>query len=273
MASDWIKVRTNLWDDPRVMRLCDATDQPEAMVVGALYWLWATADTHSEDGLMQGMSLQAIDRKTGVKGFANALCDIGWLSNEADGVRIANFDEHNGASAKKRCQTAKRVASSRSANADETPTPEDGNDDVTPPSDECNAPSVTDEVQERYLEVEVEQEVTTTTSPSPSGKFLMFDGWQPSPHFPASMHSAGLPTALLSPERLTEFISYRKSFDKPELLTQKQWDHKFLQTLISAKNNGVSHEKNSVNANNGRSFGKQSTHARASGINREAAGY
>ena len=34
MAGDWIKMRSsNLWDDPRIARLCDTTDQPEAMTV------------------------------------------------------------------------------------------------------------------------------------------------------------------------------------------------------------------------------------------------
>jgi hypothetical protein len=121
MAGDWIKMRGNLWDDPRVAAICDATEQSEAAVVGALYWLWATADQHTEDGCMPGLTLRQIDRKTGVQGFAAALVQIGWLADDPQGVVIRNFEEHNGASAKKRCQTAKRVASHRSDNADVTP--------------------------------------------------------------------------------------------------------------------------------------------------------
>jgi len=110
MAGDWIKMRSNLWDDPRVLRLCDDTDSPEASVVGALYWLWATADQHSEHGQLPGMTLRAIDRKTGIAGLGNALVQVGWLSDNADGVSLTRFDEHNGASAKSRAQTARRVA-------------------------------------------------------------------------------------------------------------------------------------------------------------------
>jgi hypothetical protein len=121
MAGDWIKMRGNLWDDPRVGGLCDATDQPEAMIVGALYWLWAMADQHSEDGQLPGLTLRAIDRKTGVPGFAQALCSIGWLEPLNDGVRIIGFEQHNGASAKKRCQTAQRVAKHKAGNAEVTP--------------------------------------------------------------------------------------------------------------------------------------------------------
>lgn len=117
MAGDWIKMRSNLWDDPRIAKFCDVTDQPEAMVVGALYWLWATADQHSEDGIMPGLTLRSIDRKTGIKGFGDALVAAGWLADHPEGVRIVRFSEHNGASSKKRCQTAKRVANFKTGNA------------------------------------------------------------------------------------------------------------------------------------------------------------
>ena len=113
MAGEWIKVRTNLWNDPRVSQLCDETDSAEATVVGGLYWLWATADEHTETGLMPGLSVNAIDRKTGIKGFGVALVSIGWIIEADDGILISRFDEHNGASAKSRAQTAKRQAKLR----------------------------------------------------------------------------------------------------------------------------------------------------------------
>lgn len=119
MAGDWIKMRGNLWDDPRVARLCDLTDQPEAAIVGGLYWLWATADQHTEDGIMPGLTLRAIDRKTGIQGFGQSLCDIGWLADHPEGVRIVKFEEHNGQSAKRRCTDAQRKASVRNVSADD----------------------------------------------------------------------------------------------------------------------------------------------------------
>jgi len=141
MAGDWIKMRGNLWDDPRIGRLVDLTDSSEAAVIGALYWLWATADQHTEDGIMPGLSLRQIDRKTGVKGMGDALVAVGWLADHPEGVRIINFEDHNGASAKKRAQTAKRVASHKSANAQ-----------VTQEDEEGNAVSVTKTLAERDLE-------------------------------------------------------------------------------------------------------------------------
>lgn len=117
MAGDWIKMRGNLWDDPRIASLCDATDQPEAMIIGGLYWLWAMADQHTEDGTLPGLTLKAIDRKTGVPGLGAALADIDWLQVVDGGVMVPRFDEHNGASAKRRCQEAKRKASVRKVSA------------------------------------------------------------------------------------------------------------------------------------------------------------
>ena len=106
-------MRGNLWDDPRVAKIVDLTDSSEAAVIGALYWLWATADQHTEDGVMPGLTLRSIDRKTGVKGFADALCAIGWLSEKDDSVCIIDFEKHNGSSSKKRLDTARRVAAHR----------------------------------------------------------------------------------------------------------------------------------------------------------------
>jgi hypothetical protein len=117
MAGDWIKMRGNLWDDPRVSRLCDLTDQPEAMVIGALYWLWSSADSHTEDGLMPGLSLKGIDRKSGVPGFGKALLDVGWIAEVEGGIAIVRFDEHNGKSAKRRSMEAKRKGEVRKVSA------------------------------------------------------------------------------------------------------------------------------------------------------------
>src|ERR1700733_7012163 len=117
MAGDWIKMRGNLWDDPRGGRLCDLCGTGESAVIGALYWLWATADQHTEDGCMPGLSLAQIDRKTGVPGFAAALVNIGWLHDDPQGVVIVKFEEHNGSSAKRRCTNAQNKALIRSLSA------------------------------------------------------------------------------------------------------------------------------------------------------------
>lgn len=113
MAGDWIKMRVNLWDDPRIASLVEATDSSEASVIGALYWLWCAADQHSQDGNMCGLTLKQLDRKVVLPGFAAGLAAIGWIAATETGLRIERFNEHNGASAKNRMTTAKRVAAHR----------------------------------------------------------------------------------------------------------------------------------------------------------------
>ena len=131
MAGDWIKMRGNLWDDPRIAAIVDMTDSTEAQVIGALYWLWATADQHTDDGVLVGLSMRQIDRKTGVQGFASAVASIGWIVEEGNGIRICNFEDHNGETAKKRCQTAKRVAKHK---AEKSTTCDTANADSVTPS-------------------------------------------------------------------------------------------------------------------------------------------
>jgi len=105
--SNWIKMRNNLLSDGRVAKIVDMTNKHEIYVIGALWWLWATGDDQSVDGRINGLSLASIDRKTGIKGFGIALKKVGWILEGEDGVDIVRFDEHNGASAKRRAVMAK----------------------------------------------------------------------------------------------------------------------------------------------------------------------
>jgi len=166
MAGDWIKMRSNLWDDPRVTRMVDVTDSNEAAVIGALYWLWTTADQHSSDGWMPGMTLRQIDRKTGVAGMGEALKVVGWVEVGEEGITLARFTEHNGASAKSRGETARRVQEHRKRS--------------------CNAKSVTDPVQVRYLEKEKEKEKEKEVEAKATGQ--------------QADHDAGLPADIAKPD-------------------------------------------------------------------------
>lgn len=100
MDDNWIKMRCNLWTDPRVARLCDLTGQMEPTVIGGLFWFWSTVAQHSEDGFLPGMSLVALDRRVGVPGLGAALVAVGWLVDHPEGVHLVRFDDHNGHTAK-----------------------------------------------------------------------------------------------------------------------------------------------------------------------------
>lgn len=116
MAAPWIKVRTNLFDDPRVVRIAgiiagaDAVPAPvdSVRIVGALVRLWCLADTHSTDGRIPGYSPAFLDATVGIDGFTRAVEAVGWLKADANGLRIPRFRDHNGASAKRRALEADR---------------------------------------------------------------------------------------------------------------------------------------------------------------------
>lgn len=224
MAGDWIKMRGNLWDDPRVARLCDATDQGEAAVIGALYWLWAAADQHTTDGFMPGLSFRQIDRKTGVPGIAEALADIDWIQQEEGGIRIIRFDEHNGASAKRRAQEAKRKADSRKVSASN--------------ADKGRTKSGSGAELEKEKEKEKEYPPHTGAAGfvngdeghySPGQSFRMHDGFTPS-DISAQLLSAGIPIEFFDRGMLVEFITFWKT--RPNQETQAGWESKLVGRLI-----------------------------------------
>lgn len=109
---------------------------------------------------MPGLSVGAIDRKTGIPGFGEALVTVGWIQDTPDGIMLERFDEHNGASAKQRAQTAKRVANHKS------------NASVTPISQNANAPTVTSALprEEKRREEKKEESPTSVKTPAEKSK-------------------------------------------------------------------------------------------------------
>jgi hypothetical protein len=115
----WIKMRTDLRDDPAVIGIADILGIEEDTVVGKLHRLWSWADSQTFDGKADNVKAAWIDRYLGREGFADALVTVGWLEISDAGIAIPNFERHNGETAKKRALTAKRVAKHKSnTNAD-----------------------------------------------------------------------------------------------------------------------------------------------------------
>lgn len=124
MAGDWIKMRTNLQRNPRVIRILSALKADNCpqdvqkvsdrlRVVGALHAIWSLADEQTEDGRLDAYSYSTIDEMIGWPGFCKAVESVGWISQTAQGVEFPRFDEHNGASAKRRAQDSDRKRESR----------------------------------------------------------------------------------------------------------------------------------------------------------------
>ena len=116
MAGDWIKMRTNLDTDPRVIEMAFSLGIPELHVIGLLWKVWAWADQHTLDGNALRVTCVTLDRFTAVTGFADALRKVGWLDGRDGLLSFPRFAEHNGQTAKNRAETNVRVAKHRNAN-------------------------------------------------------------------------------------------------------------------------------------------------------------
>lgn len=117
----WIKVRKSLLTDMRAKRVaaglrdrCEpAGINPLTVVVGGLAQLWLYGDSFAGDDDILFISVDEVDEITGIKGFAKLLPADWLVVIDAESVKLPGFHAHNGPDARKREQTAKRVAQHR----------------------------------------------------------------------------------------------------------------------------------------------------------------
>jgi hypothetical protein len=114
MAGDWIKMRLSLQTHPKVVRILSATKSDKFRAIGGLHAVWAVFDTHSVDGRLDGYTAETLDHIIGWNGFSAALIGVGWLVEDGtDALVLPDFDEHNGASGKRRAEDQKRKRDTR----------------------------------------------------------------------------------------------------------------------------------------------------------------
>lgn len=118
MAGDWIKMRIDLQSHPKIVRILSETDSDKFRVVGGLHAVWSIFDTHSEDGILKGYSIKALDHVIGWDGFSASLIQAGWLQEIDGGLVMPGFGEHNGKSAKRRAEDQKRKRDARNGPQD-----------------------------------------------------------------------------------------------------------------------------------------------------------
>ena len=106
---NWIKVRGDLSDLTETDNLSDILGTDIPTTVGLLVLFWSYADVNTSDGTLE-VSTSAIDRRT-IKGFSDAMIEVGWLEQVGDCLNLPNFNRHNGSSAKARVleAEAKRI--------------------------------------------------------------------------------------------------------------------------------------------------------------------
>jgi hypothetical protein len=118
MAGDWIKMRTDLQTDPRVVTLAAQLKRNRLETVGALHAFWSLADTHSVDGELPGYTPNALDEMIRIEGFTAALESVDWIEIRENSLVLPDFDKHNGQSAKRRAQAMERMRVARGASRD-----------------------------------------------------------------------------------------------------------------------------------------------------------
>lgn len=117
MAGDWIKIELITPDKPEVVQMAALLRIDQDAVFGKLFRVWAWADQNSVDGSGMKITAAFIDRLTSKRGFADALRTVDWLKGDDCDLMFPNFGRHNGATAKARAETNRRVANHRERNA------------------------------------------------------------------------------------------------------------------------------------------------------------
>lgn len=156
----WIKIETTLPQKPEVVKISAILQKKSAEVVGGLVLLWCLTDGLTEDGFLQYYTREEIDRVTGLKGFGRALERVGWIEYSEEGIRLVNYEKHNGRSAKKRAETARRVGRHRAK----------GVTDVTEETEQSNAKGVTNVTQSALAREEKSREYSLRESTQRAGR-------------------------------------------------------------------------------------------------------
>lgn len=122
MARDWVKMRTDLYRDPKVSALADALfdlggqlalfvsqnmqrqmtitrNVTRNTVMGALVSVWGVmrhrGKREGDDLVLRGMSIEVIDDVCDIPGFGHAMAAVGWVIRKKEGIVFPNFFEEN----------------------------------------------------------------------------------------------------------------------------------------------------------------------------------
>lgn len=137
----YVTMRKKLSRDPRVLaaasklqRAYEGKPVPpslwKAAILGGLFQLWCLGDDYGE--LLPGVSQEVVDAECCAAGFCESL-PPDWISQKKGGLKLPNYQAHNGPGAKARILGAARVSKHREklrnaernagCNADETEKP------------------------------------------------------------------------------------------------------------------------------------------------------
>jgi len=175
MAGEWIKLRTNLFTDPRVARVALKTRQTKSAVIGAFCFVWSIADEHGESGELPGLDAELLDAEVGIDGFADEAIAVDWLLENSDGrLHVPRFEEHNSKTAKRRASENRRKRDKRKPE-NESP-PADETTDAGPTDQEPTKPRATT-TSEQWVRVASRLQRAGVNATSAAIRSARANGW------------------------------------------------------------------------------------------------
>ena len=161
MAVDWTPMRNDLADDPAVVSMSMALKIDPDTVAGKLLRVWGWAGPHTTTGKCAGVGKAHVDYTARCEKFGDAMEAAGWMRTDPEGnVTFTKWSKWNGKAAKKRLQTAIRVARLRERNKRNT----------------CNAP-VTRVTQLQYSTVQKSNTEEVEEVPAVKIAWTRVAGW------------------------------------------------------------------------------------------------
>jgi uncharacterized phage protein (TIGR02220 family) len=135
----WLRGTNKVMCDESVYEICDVTVVTRVTVASLLSVWSAVNDASQEDGFVAGIDLIDVDEMAGVHGFGEAMQSVGWLQLTDSGVLFPNFDEHNtvGKARQDKRSSGAKTSAQRTAEwrARKKQLDLDVTGDVTPPRD------------------------------------------------------------------------------------------------------------------------------------------
>jgi len=106
--ANWIKIETHTPDKTEIRHIARLCGCSRADAFLAFFRVFVWLDEETEDGHVDFFTPDDADEIGGLKGLGEALQEVRWLMFGPTGAIVANWDRHNGQSAKRRAQEAER---------------------------------------------------------------------------------------------------------------------------------------------------------------------
>ena len=105
----WIKVETHTPDKTEIRQIARLCQCSKAEAFLAFFRVFVWLDEQTENGQVEFFTPDDADEIGGLPGLGHALETVRWITFSPGGAVVANWERHNGESAKKRCLAAERI--------------------------------------------------------------------------------------------------------------------------------------------------------------------